>query len=57
MSEPFFATVDENGFIEIPKKILDECGWGLGTELDMEVLDNGDIKLTLHDPVEEEENQ
>ena len=55
MSEPFFATVNEDGILEIPKEILDEYGWELGTELDIEVLDNGNIKLSLHTPPSEDQ--
>lgn len=55
MSEPFFATMGEDGLLEIPQKILDEYGWELGTELCMELLDNGDIKLTPHNPSEEDQ--
>jgi bifunctional DNA-binding transcriptional regulator/antitoxin component of YhaV-PrlF toxin-antitoxin module len=55
MNEPLFATVNEDGILEIPKEILDEYGWELGTEFNMEVLDNGNIKLTLHDPTEEDQ--
>jgi bifunctional DNA-binding transcriptional regulator/antitoxin component of YhaV-PrlF toxin-antitoxin module len=53
MSEPFFATVSEDGFIEIPPEILEEYGWELGTELDVDTLENGNIRIRLHTPSDE----
>jgi bifunctional DNA-binding transcriptional regulator/antitoxin component of YhaV-PrlF toxin-antitoxin module len=48
-TQAFFSTVDEEGVLYIPEEILDSQGWGVGTELSLRVLDDGNIEITKYD--------
>jgi bifunctional DNA-binding transcriptional regulator/antitoxin component of YhaV-PrlF toxin-antitoxin module len=51
MSTTFFTSIDDEGFLTIPEEILEAQGWGEGTVLDIEIVEDDPGKIIIRESI------